>query len=145
MKTYRILSLDDWQVMLDELVPRLHSGSILTLSGPLGAGKTTFTQLLAKRFGLETGAKSPTFALMRIHPLPVMVQGILKLVHIDAYRLEKPEDAYALDLEELVVAPGHLIVIEWPEQMEQALKPFVAQRISVKIELREGERVVEVE
>lgn len=145
MKMYRILSLDDWQVVLDELVPRLHSGSVLTLSGPLGAGKTTFTQLLAKRFGLETGAKSPTFALMRIHPLPVMVQGILKLVHIDAYRLEKPEDAYALDLEELVVTPGNLMVIEWPEQMEQALKRFTSKRISIRIELKEGERIVGVE
>src|SRR5688572_26135307 len=66
----------------------LKGGEILALSGDLGAGKTTFVQGLAEGLGITDRVMSPTFLLMREHP--VKFGG--KLYHIDLYRLENNVD-----------------------------------------------------
>jgi len=63
------------------------AGDLLLLSGPLGAGKTTFTQGLAQGLQVRGPVTSPTFAIARTHPSLV---GGPDLVHVDAYRLSCP-------------------------------------------------------
>ena len=77
------------------LARELPTGSILLLSGPLGAGKTSLVQGLAEGLGISEAITSPTFALAQHYP-----QGEPQLVHLDLYRLEQPASADELFLQE---------------------------------------------
>ena len=87
----------------------LPPGSVVWLSGDLGAGKTTLVQALARAAGAEP-ARSPSFALVHQYAAP---EGML--VHVDCYRLKRPEEALDLDLAALA-SRARLTVIEWPER-----------------------------
>lgn len=124
--------------------------TILALKGDLGAGKTTFVQALAKRLKIEGTLQSPTYVLMKTYPLvgPVTSFGaprrFNRLIHIDAYRLEKPEDFAALKPEEFLNDPKALVVVEWPEKLGAALpKPDLTLQFSSE-DAAEGERYIEV-
>ncbi len=119
------------------LSPKEEGATVVTLSGDLGAGKTSFTQGLARALGIEESIASPTFVLEKVYALPVSTdgtsRGFARLVHIDAYRLEGPESLMPLGVDLLLPDPQYLIVLEWPEIVEGQLpKPDVAVTISVK-------------
>lgn len=82
----------------------LKPGSILTLSGDLGAGKTTFTKGIGKGLGIVKIINSPTFTILKQY------QGNLRLSHFDAYRLEGQDDD--LGFEEIFNSDD-VCVIEW--------------------------------
>ena len=82
---------------------------VWTMSGDLGAGKTTLTQGIARGLGITRTVSSPTFTILKIY------QGRLPLYHFDAYRLEGTHQE--LGFEEMIDGEG-LTVIEWPEYME---------------------------
>lgn len=96
-----------------ELVPCLARGDVVTLVGPLGAGKTTFVQGLARGLGVTERVTSPTFTLVREHRCgpgaPVRV-----LHHADLYRIESADEALDLALGELVEEDA-IAVVEWGE------------------------------
>ncbi len=123
----------------EELGATLQAGDLITLSGPLGAGKTTFVQGLARGLGCETAVTSPTFVLMVEH------EGRLPLVHIDAYRLENLcydaiRDAGVLDA---VERDDAVTVIEWPERIADFLP---APRFRVTFAPGDGDaRTIEIE
>src|SRR5262245_4524040 len=106
-------SLDDVDlVRLDSLASRLvldlKPGDVIALSGPLGAGKTTFARALVTRLGGEDEVPSPTFALMQRYDTARLV-----LTHCDFYRLE-PAELDQLGLDD-ALAEG-AVVVEWPER-----------------------------
>lgn len=107
--------LEDWDLVAKAVANMLSPGSVLALSGPLGAGKTTFVQSLARVLGSKDKPRSPTFSLVRSyktgHP------SIKQLVHVDAYRIEEEQDVLALGLEEYLEDPGTVMAVEWPEQI----------------------------
>ncbi|MFA6429802.1 MAG: tRNA (adenosine(37)-N6)-threonylcarbamoyltransferase complex ATPase subunit type 1 TsaE [Patescibacteria group bacterium] len=119
MSSRIIATLDDWKTLAQEIVLALQPGMILGLSGVLGSGKTTFVQYLAQELGETSAPKSPTFALLRTHSLTHPTTAITRLVHVDAYRLEREEDILPLNLEEELATPGTLVIIEWPEQVRE--------------------------
>jgi tRNA threonylcarbamoyladenosine biosynthesis protein TsaE len=99
------------------------------LSGDLGAGKTVFVQGIARGMGFEGSVSSKSFVLMGEY------QGRdCKLYHADLYRLEAPEQAEELALEEYC-AEG-VLVAEWPER---AMHVFAPERLQVRFEVT-GER-----
>lgn len=115
------------------LSPADAKAMLITLSGELGAGKTSFTQGIAQAFGIEESVTSPTFVLEKIYELPEAVaRGFKRLVHIDAYRLEGGKTLAPLGFDELMEDKHNLIVLEWPEQVADALPPAHA-RITLKI------------
>ena len=136
MKTEQFLSdaeaLRAWGFSLGE---RLKPGDIVTLSGPLGAGKTTLTQGLARALGVTQAVTSPTFVLMNEY------KGALPLLHLDAYRLEGLEwdDLRDAGLEEFLNRTDAVRVVEWPSMIAEWLPP-VPWRIEIEIE-GEGRRV----
>jgi tRNA threonylcarbamoyladenosine biosynthesis protein TsaE len=85
-------------------------GSVLALSGPLGAGKTQLAKGVAAGLGVRSVVNSPTFILMNEHV------GRLRLFHIDAYRLDDPEEALAAGLLDEREAGG-VTVIEWADRL----------------------------
>ena len=100
----------DTQKLGEELGAALDAGDLVVLDGPLGAGKTTFTQGIARGMGVKGRVTSPTFVIAREHS---SIGNGPSLVHVDAYRLGDDPlgelDALDLDsaLEEAVV------VAEW--------------------------------
>ena len=102
------------------LSPRDEGATLVTLSGELGAGKTAFVKAVAKAFGIEEVVNSPTFVLEKIYQLPAPA-AFKRLVHIDAYRLEKGSELAPLGFDELVRDRDNLIFLEWPERVKGAL------------------------
>jgi len=101
--------------VLSGLAPK-SKATVVALRGDLGAGKTTFTQALARELGITGTVQSPTYVLMKKYEIK-KVSPFKTLVHIDAYRLEKPEEFSALRPEEFLNDPSCLVVVEWPERL----------------------------
>jgi len=93
---------------------QLQPGDLLVLTGPLGAGKTTFTRGLAEGLGVRGPVQSPTFVLARTHPSLV---GGAPLVHVDAYRLGSAAELDDLDID----FARSVVVIEWGRPMASAV------------------------
>lgn len=89
---------------------------VLGLYGNLGAGKTTFTKMLAKSLGATDSVVSPTFILERDYILSNNL-GIETLAHIDAYRFDDMAEAQVLKIESRLRDKKLLYVIEWPENL----------------------------
>jgi len=99
-------------------------GTLLALIGPLGAGKTELAKGVAEGLGVTTVVNSPTFVLMNEH------DGRLRLFHVDAYRLEDPDEAFAAGLLDDRAAAG-LTVVEWADRLAAQLP---AERLELTIE-----------
>ncbi|ACU86108.1 conserved hypothetical nucleotide-binding protein [Brachybacterium faecium DSM 4810] len=90
------------------LAGALRAGDLLVLDGPLGAGKTTFTQGLGDGLGVRGPVASPTFVIERVHP---SLGDGPDLVHVDAYRLGGEGEIDDLDLE--ADLDRAVTVVEW--------------------------------
>ncbi len=111
------------------------------LSGHLGAGKTAFVKLVAKELGIEEVVTSPTFVIMKIYEAGN--NGPFKrLVHIDAYRLERRKDLEALRFEGIAADPKNLVMVEWPENVRLAV---VDLNTWLKFEIHGGAYTVSVQ
>lgn len=106
----------DWVASLD--ISR-NEALVVGLYGNLGAGKTAFSQAVAKALGVKDIVNSPTFVIEKIyettHP------HFARLIHIDAYRLDSASELQVLNFEELVANKNNLILIEWPERVKDIL------------------------
>lgn len=106
----------------------LHAGALVTLSGPLGAGKTTFAQGLAQALGVKVEITSPTFVVMNEY------EGEIPLLHMDAYRLEKLEydELREAGWEEFLNREDAIRLLEWPEMVAKWL-PIPNYRVRFEI------------
>lgn len=91
---------------------------IIGLSGELGAGKTTFAKSFARALNVLEPIPSPTFVLARFYYIPDSHE-FARLVHIDAYRIEKTSELAVLDWVGLQADAKNLILVEWPEQLKE--------------------------
>ncbi len=87
-----------------------HPPLVVTISGDLGAGKTTLVQAICAGYGVTGEVSSPTFAL--VHEYSALRSPVH---HLDLYRLDSPAQLDALDWDEIVSGPG-LVLVEWPER-----------------------------
>ncbi len=86
-------------------------GWVIGLTGDLGAGKTQLVKGIARGLGIAGRVSSPTFALMNEY-----ADGRLPLVHLDLYRLDGPTQIIAAGLEQYMVDPAGVTVVEWIER-----------------------------
>ncbi|MDC7107746.1 tRNA (adenosine(37)-N6)-threonylcarbamoyltransferase complex ATPase subunit type 1 TsaE [Corynebacterium afermentans] len=100
----------DTQKLGEELGAALDAGDLVVLDGPLGAGKTTFTQGIARGMGVKGRVTSPTFVIAREHS---SIGNGPSLVHVDAYRLgdDPLGELDALDLDSAL--EESVVVAEW--------------------------------
>mgnify|MGYP003396114388 CR=1 FL=1 len=137
--------LADLPLFAKEVLARLavkNSATVVALRGDLGAGKTTFTQALARELGITATVQSPTYILMRSYK--ISNNKFQRLIHIDAYRLENPEEFSALKPEQFLQDPKNLVVVEWPEKVAGALPPADLTINFSSDGAKEGERYIEV-
>ena len=102
---------EDTRAIATQLAQVLPSDTVLALHGDLGVGKTTFVQGLAGGLGITEPVTSPTFNLYTLHE-----GNPTRLLHLDAYRLERAAEVERLMLEDFLVSPW-IAAIEWPERI----------------------------
>ena len=132
-------SLRDWG---EALGAQLRAGDLVTLSGPLGAGKTTLTQGLARALNVAQDVTSPTFVL--INEYAGTRAGAPPLLHLDAYRLENLgwDELRDAGLEDFLSRTDAVRVVEWPSIIAPYL-PRANWKVTIHIE--DDGRRVEVE
>lgn len=121
---------DEAASFASSLMPKESGATLVTLTGELGAGKTSFTQAVARALGIEESVTSPTFVLEKVYELAG--NGFKRLVHIDAYRLESGAALRPLGFDELMQDKHNLILLEWPERVQDAL-PEADTRITLEV------------
>lgn len=128
-------SLSDTEQLAGTLLQYAPSGTLLVLSGPLGAGKTTLVQALGRALGSVARISSPTYTLIHEYPTPAGV-----LVHIDAYRLSVAHPDVAEALFELglddYLERARLVAVEWGEALLRAFPEALVVKLSLEDEAR---------
>jgi tRNA threonylcarbamoyladenosine biosynthesis protein TsaE len=126
------------RALAGRLAPLLRPGDVILVEGDLGAGKTTFTQGLARALGVDETVTSPTFVLMNIY----RTSAGFDLVHVDVYRLDRLSEVVDLALPELL-EDGAVVVVEWGERAAAALP---GGHLQVRIEAGEDdERIIRLD
>jgi tRNA threonylcarbamoyl adenosine modification protein YjeE len=123
----------DLSAVATQVAAFLHPGDLLALHGPLGAGKTFFTQAVAAALGVEEQLASPTFVLLNLY------EGKYPVAHADLYRLDDPEMASGLGLEDFI--PCSVTLVEWPEKAPQL---FTADSIRVDLDYQDSGRTISI-
>ena len=111
--------------------------AIFALGGDLGAGKTVFTQGVARALGIVDEITSPTFTLINEY------QGDTPLHHIDLYRIEGSVDVWELGLDDYMEGDG-VVVVEWADRAGKLLTGPRVWRLHFAI-LEGQDRLIEIE
>ncbi|MDG0816670.1 tRNA (adenosine(37)-N6)-threonylcarbamoyltransferase complex ATPase subunit type 1 TsaE [Bdellovibrio svalbardensis] len=127
-----------WQ----EFLPHISDRCILLLSGDVGAGKTTSTQMIAEILGMKD-VQSPSFA---IHLRYENAQG-KSMDHLDLYRLKDDDDLESSGFWDLFAEKQGLVIIEWAQRLDYDYLPLNWQRLEVRLQKTstEGERSITVQ
>ena len=111
------------------LASRLEAGDVVTVSGELGAGKTTFVRGACRALGVTVPVTSPTFTIGHRY------EGRISVSHLDLYRFTSVSSAEWADIEPYF--DDALVLVEWPEAGASTLPPA---RVAVTLELAGAER-----
>jgi len=117
-ESYRLISNNETQTedLGEDFGRACRGGEVFLLCGNLGAGKTRFTQGLARGLGVKGVVNSPTFNIMKIYHLN---RAILGLCHIDVYRLSSAADLEAIGAEDYIKDKKIVTVIEWADKVKK--------------------------
>ena len=104
----------DMEALGREIAASMPKGGVISLRGPLGAGKTVFARGVARYLGITEAVVSPTFTLVQEY------EGTLPMYHMDLYRLNGPDDFINIGGEEMLYGAGFCL-IEWSEKIQELL------------------------
>jgi tRNA threonylcarbamoyladenosine biosynthesis protein TsaE len=127
---YVSLSPQDTEAFGRRLASRLEPGSVIALSGGLGAGKTCLVKGIAGALGIGENITSPTYTIINEYRIVGRPDGC-PLYHIDAYRLNGDEDFDSTGAGECF-SSGGITIIEWSERIPGSLPPGA---INIEIEI----------
>jgi tRNA threonylcarbamoyladenosine biosynthesis protein TsaE len=124
MKQFKQIAKEKLDEVVHFLLPLLSMGTVVFLEGPLGAGKTTLVQLIAKKLNILENVVSPTFTIAK----PYSIENG-ELIHIDAYRLLKEdEDQQWIEM----CDESAICLIEWPTHLK-SYKTIKAIKVLIEI------------
>lgn len=134
-------NIEDTFNFAQEIIKKLSQTNthIITLTGDLGAGKTTITQFLGQHLGVSKTIKSPTFTIFKVYS--TNSQKYKTICHVDAYRLESSQEIIDLGVIDYLNDPETLTIIEWPQKINELLHSFDTFNISISHGSEENERI----
>ena len=115
MRITETASATETAAIAEELAERVCPGTVITLDGDLGTGKTTFTKGFAKGLGISSMVNSPTFLIVQEYR-----DGRMPLFHFDAYRIEEPEEMEEIGFRDYVDGGG-VCIIEWASRIDELI------------------------
>lgn len=126
MKKRNNILLSQSALFAKQIAKELKGGEILALTGPLGAGKTTFSQSLGKALKVKEHMTSPTFTIMhrfkaRLPQVTVQKTLPINLYHLDLYRLKNFKEVKALGITEIWGNKDTVTLIEWADKIKKHL------------------------
>lgn len=127
MKTFISHSDSETENFAVELVRTVKKGTVLTLTGDLGAGKTVFARGFARGLGINEPVSSPTYTIVQEYSLPA--GG--RLYHLDLYRISSAEAGLAFGVDEFLNDPNAYTLVEWPDRVGDVI-PENAWNISIE-------------
>jgi tRNA threonylcarbamoyladenosine biosynthesis protein TsaE len=134
-ESFESLSPEQTELVAAELASELQPGDVVTVSGELGAGKTTFVRGACRALGVQGPVTSPTYTIGHRY------RGAVDVSHLDLYRFESISPAEWGDLEPYF--DGAVCFVEWPEAAEGTL-PDPRFRVTLRY-AAEDRRMVEIE
>jgi tRNA threonylcarbamoyladenosine biosynthesis protein TsaE len=111
-KLFENVSLSELPEIANELIDWLNKSKVVLFYGHMGAGKTTFINILSKALGVIGETSSPTFSIVNEYH----TSSNNVLYHFDFYRLKSEMEAYDLGYEDYLYS-GNVCLIEWPEKI----------------------------
>ena len=130
-------SVEETIIIGEKLGSLVNSGDIVCLTGDLGTGKTHFVKGFAKGLNIEEYITSPTFTIVNEY------QGRLKLYHFDVYRVDDPDEIYAIGFDEYIFSSA-VSIIEWANLIEELI-PEESLRINIVKIPKKGDNYREIE
>jgi tRNA threonylcarbamoyladenosine biosynthesis protein TsaE len=130
-------SLAETFMLAQKIGAEIPAGTVIALTGDLGAGKTSFVQGLARGLGIPEACyiTSPTYTLINEYP------GSCPLFHADLYRLDTNSDFEEIGLYDILYGKN-VTAIEWADRLDPCI---LAEHVAVHIEIREDEsRIISV-
>ncbi len=110
-----LLKFEEIDVLAEKLADFVDKNDVIALVGDLGTGKTTFVKVFAKRLGISSNIKSPTFNYVIEY-----LDGKYPLYHFDVYRIGEPDEIYEVGYEDYLYNDG-ICIIEWANLIEEEL------------------------
>ncbi len=135
IETFVCNTEQDMENLGREIASRCKAGTVISLRGSLGAGKTVFARGVARFLGVKEAIVSPTFTLIQEY------EGSMPMYHMDLYRINSEEDFFMIGGEDMLFSNG-LCLIEWSEIINSLL-PSGTVFINIKVE-PDQRRIVEV-
>ncbi len=129
---YQLTQMD---LVVSEFAAAVEPGMIITLAGPLGAGKTTFAQRVCALLGVTGPVVSPTYAYLNVYEV-----GDLKIYHFDLYRISGIEEFESLGFAGYLNDPKGVVLLEWAERIISLLARPVYRNRVVPVELKYVEK-----
>lgn len=125
-----VLKNSDETLKLGEIIGKsINPGSIIALTGDLGAGKTVFVKGIARGLGVKEEPNSPTFVIMNSY------EGRMPLYHFDLYRLSDEDEMIGIGYEEYFYGDG-VCAVEWADRIQEI---FPDNTIYVEIKIPESD------
>ena len=122
---------EDTFVLGQKIGELVKPGTVISLVGDLGVGKTVFTQGLAKGLGITEPVNSPTFTIVQVYD-----GGRLPFYHFDVYRIGDIEEMDEIGYEDYFYGEG-VCLIEWANLIEEILPPHY-QTVRIEKVLEKG-------
>ena len=113
-KTFTVRTAEDMEALGRSIGEKCTPGTVISLRGSLGAGKTVFAKGVARSLGINEAIVSPTFTLVQEY------EGSLPMYHMDLYRITSEDDFQMIGGEDMLYSDG-VTLVEWSEIINDTL------------------------